>query len=208
MRFSESDVLVVVDVQNDFCTGTVAIPGHEEIIPVINQLGRLFSQVVVTQDWHPEGHVSFASTHGAKVGDTVKVSYGEQAVYGDHCVRDSWGAALHPKLDLPLVNVILRKGCRRDVDSFSAFVENDRRTTTGLADMLRARGAGRLYFTGLTLNGCVRHSALDARKAGFDASIVLDGAKARPGIDEKQLFATFAEAGVALVKSTDLVTGR
>jgi nicotinamidase/pyrazinamidase len=205
MSFSENDVLVVVDVQNDFCTGSVAIPGYETIIPVINRLGAMFSQVVVTQDWHPEGHVSFFSAHpGARIGDTVKVHYGEQVVYAEHCVRDTWGAELHPELSLPATNVILHKGCRRDVDSFSAFVENDRRTTTGLADMLRARGAGRLYFTGLTLNGCVRHSALDARKAGFNASIVLDGARSRPGIDEKQLFATFAEAGVALVKSAEL----
>jgi nicotinamidase/pyrazinamidase len=202
---SERDVLVVVDVQNDFCTGTVPIPGGEDIVPVINRLGRLFSTVVVTQDWHPEGHVSFASSHpGAKIGDTVNVSYGTQAVYADHCVRDGWGAALHAGLDLPTTGVILRKGCRRDIDSFSAFVENDRRTTTGLADMLRARGAGRLYFTGLSLNGCVRHSALDARAAGFEASIVLDGARARAGIDEKALFAVFREAGVALVQSADL----
>lgn len=202
---SENDVLVVVDVQNDFCTGSVAIPGAEDIVPVINRLGRLFANVVVTQDWHPEGHVSFASAHsGAKIGDTVKVAYGTQAVYADHCVRESWGAALHAGLRLPATGVILRKGCRRDIDSFSAFVENDRRTTTGLADMLRARGAGRLYFTGLSLNGCVRHSALDARAAGFDATIVVDGARARAGIDEKALFAVFREAGVALVQSVDV----
>lgn len=202
---SENDVLVVVDVQNDFCTGSVAIPGAEDIVPVINRLGRLFANVVVTQDWHPEGHVSFASAHpGAKIGDTVKVPYGSQAVYADHCVRESWGAALHPGLTLPSTGVILRKGCRRDIDSFSAFVENDRRTTTGLADMLRARGAGRLYFTGLSLNGCVRHSALDARAAGFDATVVVDGARSRAGIDENALFAAFREAGVALVQSVDV----
>ncbi len=205
MSFSDNDVLVVIDVQNDFVSGTVPIPGGDDIVPVINRLGRRFSNVVVTQDWHPKGHVSFASSHpGAKIGDTVNVAYGAQAVYADHCVRDEWGSQLHAGLDLPATGVILRKGCRRDIDSYSAFVENDRRTTTGLADMLRARGAGRLYFTGLSLNGCVRFSALDARAAGFDASIVLDGARARAGIDEKALFAVFREAGVGLVQSSDL----
>lgn len=202
---ADNDALVVVDVQNDFCTGSLAIAGSEQIVPVINRLGGLFSLVVVTQDWHPQGHVSFASSHpGARIGDAVPVAYGTQNVYAEHCVRDTWGAALHPDLHLPGTDVILRKGCRRDVDSFSAFVENDRRTTTGLADMLRARGAGRLYFTGLALNGCVRHSAFDARAAGFEATIVVDAARSRPGIDERALFATFADAGIGMVQSAQL----
>ena len=138
MKIGSNDVLLVVDVQNDFCTGSLAIPGAEAIVPIINRLSDLFSNIVITQDWHPVNHVSFASAHpGKRPGDTIQAAYGPQKVYADHCVQGAWGAQLHPGLELTTAELVLRKGARRAVDSFSAVVENDRKTTTGLAAFWR-----------------------------------------------------------------------
>lgn len=148
------DALVVVDVQNDFCTGSLAIPDSLAIVPVLNRISPQFEHVVVTQDWHPPGHISFASTHaGAAPGTEVETDYGPQPVFADHCVRNTFGAEIQQDLDLENTALILRKGMNRDIDSFSAFVENDKKTTTGLAAWLKARGVRRVFLAGLALYG-------------------------------------------------------
>lgn len=206
MHISDTDVLLVVDVQNDFCTGSLAIPGSETIVPVINRLGRIFPHIVLTQDWHPPGHVSFASAHaGARAGDTVQAAYGPQKVYADHCVQGTWGAELHAGLELTSTELILRKGTRRTVDSFSAFVENDRATTTGLEAYLRARGVTRVFVSGLAIYGCVKFSALGARAAGFETILIDDAAAGRPNPETDAIGTReLAEAGVVRVRSAAL----
>lgn len=199
----ENDVFVVVDVQNDFCTGSLATPGSEAIVPVINRLGRIFTHTIVTQDWHPPGHISFASAHpGTKRGDMITSHYGPQKVFADHCVIGTEGAALHPGLDLPNTELVLRKGFRRNVDSYSAFVENDRTTTTGLAAYLNARGLKRVFLCGLALYGCVRFSALGAREAGFPTWIIDDASCSRPDpVNEPIWTRELADAGVVRCRS-------
>lgn len=174
------DALVVVDVQNDFCPGgALAVPGGDEVVPVINRLAAAFDFAVLTQDWHPPGHSSFASRHpGAAPFDTVDMPYGPQTLWPDHCVQGTRGAELHAGLELPNAALTIRKGFRAGIDSYSAFMENDRATPTGLAGYLRERGAGRLWFCGLALDYCVAWSALDARRAGFAAAVVEDACRA------------------------------
>jgi nicotinamidase/pyrazinamidase len=180
MRLSETDVLLVVDVQNDFCPGgALAVPGGDDVVPVANRLGARFAHVVLTQDWHPPGHASFASVHPRRQPfETIELAYGAQTLWPDHCVQDTSGAAFHPRLDLPRAEMIVRKGFRRDIDSYSAFCENDRRTTTGLAGYLRERGFGRVFLAGLATDFCVHYSAVDARRAGFAAVLVEDACRA------------------------------
>ena len=174
------DALVVVDVQNDFCPGgALAVPGGDETVPVINRLAAAFELVAVTQDWHPPGHGSFASSHpGAAPFDTVDTPYGPQTLWPDHCVQGTRGAELRAGLDLPHAALTIRKGLHAEIDSYSAFMENDRATPTGLAGYLRERGAERLWFCGLALDYCVAWSALDARRAGFAAAVVEDACRA------------------------------
>ncbi len=199
-----SDLLLVIDVQNDFVTGSVAINGAPAIVPVINAVSPRFEQTAFTLDWHPKTHISFASSHeGQRPGDVVQVAYGAQALYADHCVQGTWGAALDERLDLTRAVLRLHKGCRQDVDSFSAFTENDR-VTTGLAALLHARQVRRIYLAGLSMYGCVRHSALDARKAGFEAFIVADACRARPSAHNDQFARELADAGVTFLNAADL----
>ncbi len=170
------DALLVIDMQNDFAspTGALSVAGGEEIIPGINALAARFPHVILTQDWHPAGHISFASTHNLKpFTDTIQASYGTQTLWPNHCLQGSIGAALHPALDIPHTQLILRKGFRTDIDSYSAFTENDRTTGTGLTGYLRERGLTRLFFCGLAYDYCVGYSALDAVQHGF-AAIVLE----------------------------------
>lgn len=176
----EQDVLVVVDVQNDFCPGgALAVPGGAEIVAPINRLGDLFTHVVLTQDWHPPGHLSFASNHiGRKPFDIIDTHYGPQRLWPDHCVQSSWGAEFHSSLSLPRAELIIRKGFNRRVDSYSAFTENDRMTPTGLTGYLRERGFGRVFLAGLATDYCVRYSALDAAANGFSVCVVLDACRA------------------------------
>src|SRR5215471_13329451 len=167
---SERDVLVVVDVQNDFCPqGRLAVPRGDEVVPLVNRLGATFRHVVLTQDWHPAGHLSFASVHpGRNPFETIMVGYGLQVLWPDHCVQGTSGAAFHAGLNIPHAELIVRKGFRREIDSYSAFFENDHRTPTGLTGYLRERGLERVVLAGLALDFCVRYSALDARQQGFD----------------------------------------
>lgn len=203
---SPSDLLLVIDVQNDFVTGSVAIDDAPAIIPVINGVVGRFAQTAFTLDWHPKNHISFASSHaGHAPGDVVRVPYGPQTLYADHCVQNEWGAALDERLDLSGAVLRLHKGCRADVDSFSAFTENDRQTTTGLAALLHARQVRRVFLVGLSMYGCVRHSALDARKAGFEAVMLADGCRARPSPSNAQFARELTDAGVRIAHTTDLV---
>jgi nicotinamidase/pyrazinamidase len=177
---SEHDVLLVVDVQNDFCPGgALAVPDGGAVVAPINALARRFAHVVLTQDWHPADHASFASQHpGRQPFDTVTLDYGAQTVWPDHCVQGTPGAAFHADLALPQAELILRKGFRRAIDSYSAFQENDRRTPTGLAAYLGERGLRRLYLAGLATDYCVAYSALDAVAAGFAVVVIEDACRA------------------------------
>lgn len=172
--------LIVVDVQNDFMPGgALAVPKGDEVVPVINGVAGKFDWIVATQDWHPHGHASFASSHaGRKPFETTRLAYGEQVLWPDHCVQGTGGAALHRDLAIPRAQLVVRKGYRADVDSYSAFLEADRRTSTGLAAWLRELGIGRLWFCGLATDFCVGWSALDARAAGFEASVIEDACRA------------------------------
>ncbi len=200
-----SDALVVVDVQNDFVSGSLAIAGSESIIPILNRLMRCFPLVVLAQDWHPTRHVSFASAHpGARHGDTVTVGYGTQRVFHDHCVQGSAGAGFDARLDTDRAGLVVRKGAHRDVDSFSAFCENDRTTYTGLAELLRARGVTRVFCAGLARYGCVRATAEDARRFGFEVFIVDDASAGRPSDDAPALDAALAAQRIAWVTSDQL----
>jgi nicotinamidase/pyrazinamidase len=201
MKRSDREVVLIVDVQNDFCPGgALAVPGGDEIVPVVNKLAAGFSHVILTQDWHPAGHTSFASSHpGKKPFDTIEVSYGQQTLWPDHCVQGTQGAAFHPRLDVPHAELVLRKGYRRAIDSYSAFRENDRRTPTGLAGYLRERGFERITMCGLATDFCVFYSAVDAREAGFEVSLVTSACR---GIDVDGSIAramrSMGEAGVTV----------
>ena len=177
---SERDILLVVDVQNDFCPGgALAVPRGDEVVPVINRLGERFVHAALTQDWHPRGHSSFASSHpGRHPFETIEVAYGLQTLWPDHCVQDTAGAAFHPDLHLPRAELVLRKGFRSAIDSYSAFFENDRRTPTGLAGYLRERDIERVFLVGLATDFCVRYSATDARRLGFAAVLIEDACRA------------------------------
>ena len=177
-----SDALLVVDVQNDFCPGgALAVPEGDRVVPVINRLSGLFEVVIHTQDWHPAGHHSFASSHKDKNPyDVVSVDYGDQVLWPDHCVQETDGAAFHPDLDISRSQLILRKGFRKQIDSYSAFFENDQQTVTGLAGYLRSRKIDTLYVTGLAADFCVKWTVLDAIKEGFHVNVVEDAVR---GID-------------------------
>ncbi|MDG3007776.1 bifunctional nicotinamidase/pyrazinamidase [Paludisphaera sp. Pla2] len=170
----ENRVLLVVDVQNDFCPeGALAVPGGHELPAIINKLSRRFAHVVLTQDWHPEDHLSFASSHpGEKPFSAIELPYGPQILWPDHCVQDTRGAEFHPDLRLEHCELIIRKGYLREIDSYSAFFENDRTTPTGLAGYLRERGLNRLFLVGLATDFCVAYSALDARRLGFEVTVI------------------------------------
>jgi nicotinamidase/pyrazinamidase len=178
----ECDVLLVVDIQNDFCPGgNLAVPRGDEVVPVINALAQKFAHVVLTQDWHPAGHQSFASSHpGKQPFQTIEVAYGPQILWPDHCVQGPKGAAFRDDLNITRAELVLRKGYHREIDSYSAFYENDRKTHTGLAGYLRERGFTRVFLAGLAFDFCVRYSTEDAHREGFMAIVIEDACR---GID-------------------------
>jgi len=199
MKPLATDALLVIDMQNDFCPGgALAVGEGDVIVPLINKLGSRFEHVILTQDWHPEGHISFASAHpGLQPYTVTEVAYGAQTLWPDHCLKGSSGAAFHPALDLPHAELIVRKGFRREIDSYSAFLENDHVTPTGLAGYLRERGLKRLYICGLAYDFCVRFSAIDGTALGFECIVIEDASRAvgLPGsVDGTN--AAFAEAGI------------
>ena len=198
----DREVLIVTDPQLDFCPGgTLAVPQGDAIVPEVNRLAQRFSHVILTQDWHPQGHASFASSHpGRQPFETIEVGYGPQTLWPDHCVQGTPGAAFHPGLDLSRVELIIRKGYRPTIDSYSAFRENDRKTPTGLAGYLRERGFERVTVCGLATDFCVFYSAIDAVAAGFATAVALDASRAID-IDGSlaHALAAMREAGVVLV---------
>jgi len=207
-----TDALLVIDLQADFCPpvngagGALAIAGADQIVPVVNQLAQKFSHVILTQDWHPPAHISFASAHpGAEPYSVIDVPYGRQTLWPDHCVQNTPGAAFHPALEIPHAELGLRKGFRPNIDSYSAFLENDHFTPTGLAGYLRERGLTRLFLCGLAYDFCVRHSAIDGTALGFECLVIEDATRAvdLPGSVEATDLA-FAEAGVPRISTTDL----
>ena len=206
-KILEGAALVVVDVQNDFCPGgALEVPDGAAVVPAINRLAPRFAACVLTQDWHPPGHLSFASSHpGAEPFGTAALPYGEQVLWPDHCVQGTPGADFHPGLAAQRADLVLRKGFRREIDSYSAFYENDRRTPTGLAGYLRSRGVTRLCFAGLATDFCVAYSAIDGAREGFEAAVIEDACRA---IDlDGSLDAAWermAAAGVARVRESDL----
>jgi nicotinamidase/pyrazinamidase len=197
MAITESDVLLVVDVQNDFCpNGNLPVPRGDEVVPIINRLASRFRHVVLTQDWHPPGHHSFASSHpGKRPFETVSVAYGQQILWPDHCVQGTIGAQFHDDLQIPHAELVLRKGFRSTIDSYSAFYENDRKTPTGLAAYLRERGLTRIFAAGLAFDFCVRYSAEDARRERFSVTVIEDACR---GIDVEGSMAATRESFAAL----------
>jgi nicotinamidase/pyrazinamidase len=201
------DVLLVVDVQNDFLPGgALAVPQGDEVLPVINRLMPAFAYVVVTQDWHPEGHVSFATTHDAKPFAAITLPHGEQTLWPDHCVQGSPGATLHEALDVHGALLILRKGANSDLDSYSAFTEADGKTTTGLAALLKARGVRRVFACGLATDFCVAHSAVDARKADFETFVIEDACRAIDAAGSLEAaWARMKSAGVQRIQAREIL---
>jgi len=193
--------LIIIDVQNDFCPGgALAVDEGDKVVPVINRLMDEFDHVIMTQDWHPADHSSFASQHAGKAPfEDIEMPYGTQRLWPDHCVQGSPGADFHPELDWTRAEMVIRKGFRKAIDSYSAFFENDHRTPTGLSGYLRERGLDDLTFVGLATDFCVAYSALDAVVEGFSARVVLAGCR---GIDMDgsvaAMVARMREAGVMI----------
>lgn len=196
---AENRVLLVVDIQNDFCPGgALAVPRGDEIIPRINKLARKFAHVILTQDWHNEDHLSFASSHpGRKAMEHIELPYGSQILWPEHCVQGTEGAEFHPGLKIPHCELVIRKGYHHEIDSYSAFFENDRQTPTGLAGYLRERGLTQLFVVGLATDFCVAYTALDGRRLGFDVTVIEESCA---GIDHAGSLASawqqMEEAGV------------
>lgn len=200
--------LLIVDLQNDFCPGgALEVPEGDEIVPTVNKLVNVFDTVIQTQDWHPADHSSFASTHeGQEPYETIEMDYGEQVLWPDHCVQGSMGAEFHPELNTMKTQVIIRKGFRKSIDSYSTFYENDKETPTGLTGYLEQRGITDLYTVGLATDFCVKWSILDGIDEGFNMHIVKDAVK---GIDLNgsldEAWKEMKEKGANVVTSDDLL---
>jgi nicotinamidase/pyrazinamidase len=209
MQIDAHDVLLVIDVQNDFCPGgALAVPRGDEVIAPIHRLSALFGHIVLTQDWHPADHASFAASHpGKQPYDSIDLAYGSQTLWPSHCVQGTRGADFHPALAFTRAELILRKGFRPHVDSYSAFFENDRTTPTGLAGYLRECGLTRVFLAGLAYDYCVGYSALDARRLGLPALVLRDACRA---IDLNgsvaAMNAEFAKAGVTVLESSEILS--
>jgi nicotinamidase/pyrazinamidase len=202
------DVLLVVDIQYDFLPGgSLAVTGGDEIVPLVNQLAKKFRNVVLTQDWHPADHISFASQHeGKSPFDTVELDYGTQVLWPDHCVWNTHGAEISHNLDIPQAQLVIRKGYTKTIDSYSGFQEADRQTLTGLAGYLNERDIGRLFVVGLATDFCVAWTALDAAAGGFDVIVIEDATRA---IDSNgsldQAWTDMTEAGVERIQSREIL---
>ena len=204
MQTDTHDVLIVIDVQNDFCPGgALAVTDGDAVIDVILRIAPRFEHVILTQDWHPANHTSFASSHaGKKPYDQIELSYGPQTLWPNHCVQGTKGAEFHPASGLPAAELVLRKGLDARIDSYSAFFENDRRTPTGLAGYLEERGLTRVFLAGLAYDYCVGYSALDARRLGLAAFVVRDGCRAiHLGGSVTRMEVEFERAGVQVIES-------
>ena len=199
--------LLIIDVQNGFLPGgSLAVRDGDQVIPIINTIAKSFFNVVMTQDWHPKGHLSFASSHtGRTPFETIDLAYGKQVLWPDHCLQGTDGASLSKDLSVPQAALVIRKGIHKDVDSYSAFTEADGKTTTGLAAYLKARGIKRVFVAGLATDFCVAWTALDARKAAFETYVVEDACR---GIDTEgslaKAWTDMAKAGVKRIQSSDI----
>jgi nicotinamidase/pyrazinamidase len=209
MRTTPHDILLIVDVQNDFCPGgALAVTDGDAVVAPINRSMQWFDHIILTQDWHSPHHLSFASAHpGKRPFEQIELNYGPQTLWPDHCIQGTPGADFHPALQLTRAELILRKGFRPQIDSYSAFFENDRTTATGLGGYLRERGITRVFLAGLAYDYCVAYSALDARRLGFNAIILRDACRA---IDLNnsvaQMEAQFDAAGVERIESASLLS--
>jgi nicotinamidase/pyrazinamidase len=204
---AETEALIVIDVQNDFCPGgALAVGGGDEIVPLVNRLIAASRHVVLTQDWHPAGHSSFASVHpGQAPFGSIDLPYGAQTLWPDHCVQGTNGAEFHSNLAWTKAELVIRKGFRPTIDSYSAFFENDRTTPTGLAGYLRERGLTHLTMVGLATDFCVAYSALDARRLGFETRVVMDACRAIDlGGSLQDAVTKMQQSGVALMDSTSV----
>jgi nicotinamidase/pyrazinamidase len=210
MQINSHDILLVIDVQNDFCPGgALAVADGDSVIEPIRKIAPRFEHIILTQDWHCAGHISFASSHAGKEPyEQIELSYGMQTLWPDHCVQGSAGAEFHSDLILPKAELILRKGFRPLIDSYSAFYENDHLTATGLGGYLRERGLTRVFLVGLAYDYCVGYSALDARRLGFEAIVIRDACRVIDlnGSVEK-MEAEFAKAGVETSDSAEVIGG-
>ena len=206
LEITDDDVLIAVDVQYDFCPGgRLPVPHGDEVIGPINEIAQHFRHVILTQDWHPPGHLSFASSHpGRRPFEAITVAYGPQVLWPAHCVQGTRGADLRDELHVPHAELILRKGYHKEIDSYSVFFENDRKTATGLGGYLRERGLKRAFFAGLALDFCVRYSVEDAARIGFPAVIIEDACRGI-GVNEslEQTRESITALGVPLVKHSD-----
>ncbi|MDX1636951.1 MAG: bifunctional nicotinamidase/pyrazinamidase [Balneolaceae bacterium] len=202
------NALLVIDVQNDFCPGgALEVPNGDEVVPLINHLSDKFDTIIQTQDWHPEGHSSFASSHeGKEPFDIIEMHYGEQTLWPDHCVQGTPGAEFHSGLDTKKTQLIVRKGFRTDIDSYSAFYENDNDTTTGLTGYLRERNIETLYAVGLATDFCVKWSVVDGLREGFDVIVIEDAVR---GIDidgsVEQAWKEMKDAGARRITSSEIL---
>lgn len=210
MQLTPTDCLLIIDVQNDFLPGgALAVPDGDQVIPVVNQLAQAFGRVVLTQDWHPSEHVSFAANHpGTQPFGTIDLPYGRQVLWPVHCVQHSTGAALADGLDVPHAQLIVRKGYHPHIDSYSAFFEADRKTPTGLLGYLRELGIQRVFCVGLATDFCVAWSALDARAAGLEVAVIEDACRAID-LDGSlaQAWQQMADAGIARLQSHTVLNG-
>jgi len=205
-----TDALLVIDLQNDFCPGgALAVDRGDEVVPTINALAQKFDHVILTQDWHPPHHISFATTHDRQPYETIEVPYGPQNIiqtlWPDHCLQHTEGAAFHPDLSIPHAELILRKGFRRHIDSYSAFLENDHQTRTGLSGYLKDRNLTRLFLCGLAYDFCVRYSAIDGKALSFE-TIVIEDATRPVNLPNSvaETNAAFAAADIHRIQSTDI----
>jgi nicotinamidase/pyrazinamidase len=207
MQLQPTDALLVIDVQNDFMPGgALAVTDGDAIVPLINTLTKKFDHVILTQDWHPAQHISFAKTHGKENFETIQAPYGPQTLWPEHVLQHTEGAAFHPALHIPHAELILRKGFRRHIDSYSAFLENDHRTPTGLAGYLRERGLQRLFLSGLAYDFCVRYSAIDGKNLDFETIVIEDATRPvnLPGTvaDTNK---TLADANIPRIQSAEIL---
>ena len=207
LELTSTDILLVVDVQNDFCDGgALAVPNADQVIPIINGLIDSFLHSIATQDWHPADHQSFASSHKDQEPFTMmKLSYGPQILWPDHCIQGETGSAFHKDLDQDSLELIIRKGFRKEIDSYSAFFENDKSTTTGLTGYLQGRGIKRIFLCGLATDFCVYYSAIDAVKQGFETFVIADACRAIDMDDSlAKAMMHMRESGVEIISSDEL----
>lgn len=206
IRIEDTDALLVIDIQNDFCPGgALPIPQGDEVVAPANRMIGMFPTVVLSQDWHPGGHESFASSHkGREPMEVIKVAYGDQVLWPDHCIQGSSGAAFHGDLNTHEADLIVRKGCKRHIDSYSAFFENDRTTTTGLSGYLKHKGVKRIFLLGLAAEFCVGFSALDGIQEGFETYVFEDAVRSLGGDHYHEMHKTQRDSGVRFINTADI----